>query len=394
MASQDESEPSPVRRRHVFFFAGFDPKGASFYHRLYRQQAVKQATVAGYSVQVGRRLKAADSNDSWQVRLEQGGKVCESVIEHVRWDDLVRAHWPRRAGPLLLDMARSYAYALRNGVIPAVWRIAPKTLVPWLYPLALVLLTALLGAGVASLAGAWLLQAGLSAWTLALLLPVVGAVAFWVALRLEQRLNTTWLARIFRFASLQARDDVAGLETRLDAAAASIASRLRDQEVDEVLVVGFSVGSILAASATARALGLAQDTRARLSLLTLGQCIPMLGLLPEAIRFRDELAALARAPALVWIDFSSTTDWGSFARVDPLLACVPGLAQPARPGAGSRRQWRSPRFHQLFDPAHYVRIRRDKPRMHLQYLMAGDLAGEYDYFAMTAGTQALSGRLH
>jgi hypothetical protein len=393
-APRDEGKKSLVRRRHVFFFAGFDPKGASFYHHLYRQEAGKQAAVAGYDIQVGGRLKTPGSNDSWQVQLEQGGALCESVIEHVRWDDLVRAHWPRRAAPLLLDMVRSYAYALRCGVIPAVWRIAPKTLVPWLYPLAFVLVTTLLGAGVAALAGAWLLRAGLGAWTLALLLPVVGVATFRAALRLEERLNTTWLARIFRFASQQARGEIAGLEARLDGAAASIAERLRAPEVDEVLVVGFSVGSILAASATARALELAPGAPARLSLLTLGQCIPMLGLLPEATGFRRELATLADAKALVWVDFSSTTDWGSFARVDPLLACIPGLGAHGKPGAGANRRWRSPRFYQLFDALDYVRIRRDKRRMHVQYLMAGDRVGEYDYFAMTAGVAPLSARLH
>ena len=384
-----------VRRRHVFFFAGFDPKGASYYHRLYREESARQAELAGYVIKTGARSKLPDGDDAWTVRMEQGGVVCESLIEHVRWDDLVRAHWPRSAWPLLRDMTKSYGYALRCGVIPAVWRIAPKTLVAWAYPLVFFALTALLGVGVATLLGALLLHLGFAAWTLAFLVPAVGAASLWCAMRVEERLNTTWLARIFRFASLQAQGRVDGLEQRIDAVAARITERLRDPDIDEVMVVGFSVGSILAVSAAARALEAVPQSRARLSLLTLGHCVPMLGLLPQARRFREELAQLAAAPGLVWIDFSSTTDWGSFALVDPIMACLGGAfskeAKQGRPSAqGARTRWGSPRFHTLFEAQEYLSIRRDKRRMHMQYLMAGHKLGEYDYFALTAGPAPLS----
>ena len=45
----------PVQRRHVFFFSGFDPKGASYYHRIYREQAVLQGALMGVRYTVGGR---------------------------------------------------------------------------------------------------------------------------------------------------------------------------------------------------------------------------------------------------------------------------------------------------------------------------------------------------
>ena len=42
----------------------------------------------------------------------------------------------------------------------------------------------------------------------------------------------------------------------------------------------------------------------------------------------------------------------------------------------------SPRFHKLFQPSSYRWLRRNKMRMHFQYLMAAELPGAYDYFAM------------
>ena len=38
-----------VRRRSVFYFSGFDPQGASHYHALYRDEALKHFETPPYS---------------------------------------------------------------------------------------------------------------------------------------------------------------------------------------------------------------------------------------------------------------------------------------------------------------------------------------------------------
>jgi dihydrolipoamide dehydrogenase len=43
-----------VRRRQVFYFSGFDPKGPAHYHRLYADEAAKAAVLGGYTVKVGK----------------------------------------------------------------------------------------------------------------------------------------------------------------------------------------------------------------------------------------------------------------------------------------------------------------------------------------------------
>ena len=112
-----------------------------------------------------------------------------------------------------------------------------------------------------------------------------------------------------------------------------------------------------------------------ISLLTLGECIPMLSYQPEARRFRAELEAIGVSDALAWIDFTAPPDGCCFALVDPTAVCE---------GRSSIAHWRapkrlSPRFAQLFPPSRYERIRRDKYRCHFQYLMAGELPGVYDF---------------
>lgn len=380
-----------VHRRHVFFLSGFDPKGASYYHALYRTEAPAQAAVSGYAVDVGVRQRDADGVNRWKVHYRKDDQHCETTVEFARWDDLVRRHWLRSTWALLADMVRMYSYALACGVIPKLWRLARRPVLAWGYPAAFLLGALVIGLIFGGVVVAVATLAGVAVATAWLVGAAVLALVLWTANALERRLNTTWLARIYSFARRQALGSVPELESRVDHIARAVAHVLRSEEVDEVLVVGFSVGSILGVSALARAFD-ALDTDKpdvplpAVSLLTLGHCIPMLGLLPEAERFRAELAALAKRANLKWVDFSSPTDWGSFALVDPVSACVPALEDRV-PGLPTMR---SPRFHTLFRPERYLQLRRDKRRMHLQYLLAGELPGGYDYFRMTAGLDRLT----
>ena len=52
----------------------------------------------------------------------------------------------------------------------------------------------------------------------------------------------------------------------------------------------------------------------------------------------------------------------------------------------------SPRFAEMFDAADYRALRRDKFRMHFQYIKAADRPVAYDYFRITAGARTLADR--
>src|SRR5437867_10470624 len=102
-----------VRKRCFFYLSGFDPKGAAHYHALYRDEAAKQAQVSGMSVEVGRRQKTAQGNAFWQVTAhnregpespESPAGTVETRYEFLRWDDIVREHWPRNQVRLRWDI--------------------------------------------------------------------------------------------------------------------------------------------------------------------------------------------------------------------------------------------------------------------------------------------------
>jgi hypothetical protein len=221
--------------------------------------------------------------------------------------------------------------------------------------------------------------------------PAVALLLFALA-RLERyldaRFNMYWLMRSYAFTRRQALGRTPVLLARLDAQARKLAQRLAEGEDDEVLVVGHSSGAIMAALVVGRALELRQPGAVppALSLLTLGQCIPLLSTLPQAQGFRAELWRLAQRAEVQWIDFSAPPDASCFALCNPLRGWQGPAPAPQPP------KLLSPRFAEMFDAAGYRSLKRDKFRMHFQYLMASARPVEYDYFRMTAGARTLQQR--
>lgn len=376
----------PVFRRHVFYVPGFDPRGASLYHRIYREEADKQARVNGMSIEVGRRLRLSPTSQGWTVRARDGEREVETCYEFMSWDDIARAHWPKGYGALLLASLRVFWAYFSRGTVLKVARTAWPPLVTGLYPLVFMLLALMLALGSGYGLGLLLAEAqgtipALGGGVLAFVATLGGAR------RLGDRLNVFWLLRIYAFTAIWGRQGVPELEARLDAFADRIRAVLERDERNEVLVIGHSVGTILAMPLLARVLDRDLHDR-RLSLLTLGECIPLMSFLPQARAYREALEKVARASTgLFWADFTVPVDGACFPLVNPVTAS--GIELP--PGEGPRIL--SARFHKLFHPEHYRAIRRDWYRMHFQYIMATDLPGVFDYFAMTAGGKTLNERV-
>jgi hypothetical protein len=156
---------------------------------------------------------------------------------------------------------------------------------------------------------------------------------------------------------------------------------------DEVLVVGHSSGAHLAVSVLADLIrgGRVPADGPALSLLTLGQVIPMASFLPGARRLRADLAFLA-VQDVPWVDVTAPGDGCAFALCDPVA--VTGVAP-----AGKR--WPlviSAAFTQTLSPERWRALRWRFFRLHFQYLHAFDRPGDYDYFRITAGPLTLGDR--
>lgn len=371
-----------VRRRCMFYVSGFDPKGASHYHALYRDQAQKHAAATGARLQVGPRRKLPGGNACWTVDSGQGNEAVQTHVEFMRWDDVVRNHWKKDTLSLWLQVLSATFFNLRHGSLWAMYKLSWPPAVALAAPFgllcALLVGVPLLAAGV----GWWVVGlSGQEGWGIAAAAACGGALAWW-GRKLEASFSMYWMVRSYHFTSRQATGHTPDLEQRLNEQAARLADRLASADDDEVLVVGHSSGAIMAAIVVARALALRPGLlrgRRRLSLLTLGQWLPLLGLLPMAKAFRAELAALAAEPGLDWLDFSAPPDGCCFALCDPLQACgIPGERR-------LRLKMLNPRFADMFDADAYAALRRDRFELHFQYLKASPRPVDYSYVDITAG---------
>jgi len=380
-----------VKHRHVFFLPGFDPRRPSHYHALYATHAVRQSRVNGMRIETGKAQWCdQDHALAWTVESQDGELRVKTTMELLRWDDLVRRHWARSVGKALLQGVHCAAHYVRSGALIRLLSISVAPVLVAASPLiagALALILVLACAATAAFAASSL---GAPAWMCALAALGTSAMLLGLTLRPLSRLSLMWFARLGHFMLRHARGDVPQLDERLRRFGDRIRERVEDSEIDEVLVIGHSVGSILAVSALAHALrhsDVDDDARARIGLLTLGNCLPIVSALPCARAFSDDVAKVTKSDVW-WVDVTSPADWAAFA--------TSGARQGQQDRAASSAQQAphsvSPRFHTLFESESYRGLKRRRWAIHLQYLLSTDVAGAYDYYSITAGSVPLRQR--
>jgi pimeloyl-ACP methyl ester carboxylesterase len=247
-----------------------------------------------------------------------------------------------------------------------------------------------LGAPLLAALAVWVTPPSWGTWAAVLL--CLATLVGWssLALQLEKKFNMAWLLRSYAFTAKQAAGQAPQLDVRLEQHAETLLARIRSAVDEEVLIIGHSSGTMMAATVLANALRRDPQLGSRgpaVSLLTLGQWMPLLATLPKAERFRDDVRCLAGAKDINWVDFSAPPDGCCFALINPSLACGDDAAVVT-----DQPKLLSPKFADMFDANDYAAIRRDRFRCHFQYLMASKKAVLFDYFAITAGALTLGDR--
>ena len=392
MAAESGGGPhGRVRRRRVLYVAGYDPASPKKYHRLWTEHAARQGALTGARYQVGELRTLDEISSGWSILAEHpGGERVEIDYVFLHWFDLVRAVWPKDGPRLFLGAWRAFFDYHRTGIMARARAEAPvietassmPVVVSTAFLLLLALAIALLcasGALVAKALGApWLAGAlpPLLIWLLAI--PLWGLV--------DRRLPVGWLARGMIGVTDAGRGEIPAFAERACAFARKIQAAAAEPGWDEVLVVAHSMGGQQACRALGRALiedpafGRGQPV----ALLTLGSLLPFYSMsAPGDGDYRREMAALAGARHVPWIDVTGPSDAGCSAAIHPLAGL--DLGEPeGRPARFS------PRFHAILDAEHYRALKKQPLELHFQYIRSSDLGGGYDFFALTAGPQSLA----
>ena len=138
--------------RLLFYFSGFDPKSATFYHRLFRAGIAQRNAAHDETLALGKRHNIGRWASVWTslwrgASTALGGRpvTMRTRVHFMRWDDIVRRHWRRAPLQLARDYWNVYVGGLTSGVLRRVWRAAPKAFSLALFPLIVAVLSVLSG---------------------------------------------------------------------------------------------------------------------------------------------------------------------------------------------------------------------------------------------------------
>ena len=372
-----EQQPSIVTKRQVFYLSGFDPRGAAFYHRLYQEESALQAKLLQANIEVSSRTRQSNLVNHWAVKADWSEPTAAQINTDyffLNWDDIVRQYWETNLLKLAWISIPSYLHYMRCGAFSNIQKNHRGPFFSAVYPMLILFLLILVSAFLGLLVASFIPQPIIaSAVGLAL-----AVASLHYGAKLANQWGVFWLLRTYLFVFRMGLDNSAMMLDRLNDFVKIIKQTQQESPADEILLVGHSVGTIMAVHLAAMYTEQHPNLAAKVKLITLGQCIPLLSGMPQATLFNQHLSQLQNQAVSAWMDYLARADSLAFCEEQHLLK--PELRQPSM---------RVVRFFNMFEPKRYEQIKKNKLRLHFQYLMATEKLGDYDYFLITAGALPL-----
>jgi hypothetical protein len=362
-----------VANRLVFHIGGYDPimPPANAQPRFVREIARFQHT---WSVKaIVHDLRNVADQAKWKVTTTGPNWRVETDFRLVRWDDVIEgfkhrtifARIPRGVIAFLDFIA---AGALR-GYLRTNWHYAGFFLYPFVAFLAFVAAAVLVGMLGVKIGASLPLAIATAFLAFALLL-----VGPWRGLHLDA-LFDDWI-----FSHEYVRQGNPTIEQRLDRLAAEIVAAVGNSDADELLVVGHSLGAVLAVDLLDRAVKLDPklgERRVPITLVTIGSSILKIGLHRGAIRFRAAMKRVAQSRGIFWGDYQARVDILNFYDTKPMAEmALPIEHEPVV---------RLVEISRMLEHTMYRRIRLNFYRLHCQFISGNDKRAAYDYFMLVCG---------
>jgi hypothetical protein len=362
-----------VAKRLVFHLGGYDPitSHAAAQRRFVRELGRFEVT---WSVKTSMDAPQ-ESGDQTKCRILTRGPDWQVETDYrvVRWDDVIanfgrQSVWRRIALGLIafvdFIVAGAFWGYLRTSLYYAVF---------FLYPFVMfdTMIAAAIWAAVVGWKKSGSVAVGIAAGLLMLAALFLGPWRWF-------HLNTLFDDWIFARDYIRNRN--ATLDRKLDGIAGEIVAAARSSAADEILVIGHSLGAVLAIDLLDRALQLDPRlgaTGTPVTLLSIGSSILKIGLHRGAVRFRAAAERVGRAPGIFWGDYQSRVDIMNFYNTDPMAEM--SLTTEHEPVV------RFIEFSRALEGRVYRRIRLRFYRLHCQFISGNDKQTSYDYFMLVCG---------
>jgi hypothetical protein len=362
-----------VAKRLVFHVGGYDPITP---HAAAQQRFVREIQRFGLTWSVKASidaLKDGVDETKWTVTASGPNWQVETDYHLIRWDDEIgnfsrRAIWHRIPLGIIAFFDFATAGALW-GYFRTNWYYAVFFLYPFVMFGALIAAAYLVGLFTFHLSGSVLIGIVVGLLVTAALL---GGPWRWLHI---DTLFDDWI-----FSREYVRSGSSTLEQRLDRFATEIVAAARSSNADELLVVGHSLGAVIAVDLLDRALRLNPTLGVSgipVTFLTIGSSILKIGLHRGARRFRAAVERVGRAPGIFWGDYQARVDIMNFYKTDPMAE----MSLPTENGPVVRLV----EFSRTLEHVVYRRIRLKFYRLHCQFISGNDRRALYDYFMLACG---------
>lgn len=382
-----------VQNRHIIYVQGYDPRGLAQYYRMFRTELRKFGRLYQVTTTISRPRSSADGEiASWSIETRGEGWQTRTAYDFLRFEDFIQNDLAAPIWRIVLEAVWIYWRLMFRGTIIRFWRANWRfaTFITW--PHIILLLEALCSAAIALVFGKGLQALGAPGPLGAIGGAVVFLALLWAALRyFENQTYVLYLLCDTIWTWQYAHRDRPEWDGRIDRFARHLADITASSDADEIVIVGHSSGSFLAAEMLARALNLDPTLGRRgprLMLLTLGSNFPIVGFHKAASEFRNHLAELAVTQQLDWIDCQARKDVMNFFSFDPIAA------HGIEVGDIRRNPTIVPvRFREIVKPEHYNLFRWQFFRVHFQFVRANERPHAYDFFMIVCGPVPLHERM-
>lgn len=392
----DESEQGgiggvgTIRRRHVIYVSGYDPRGAQGYFDLLRRSCDRFCLL--WPIAATPRAAEPDSEDfaHWQLEMRGADWQVATRYDFLRMEKFIRADMALSTRQQMLRAIGWFAGDLFSGAQLLIFRAA------WRFALHLLYFQLLIAAWAAAAILVALAASRLLADDFGLPLPAnigialaAGAAAVYVLRPLAERWRVVQIASCWSTLRQFGRGKPTWIDRMVETGARRLLAAARAGEANEIALVGHSTGGAIACAIMARAFELDPElgkSGPRVVLVTLGSVMPAVALHPFARSMRAIVAKLAIAKNFAWIDCQSRKDVMCFANFDPVAGIGIRQFDAAR---SNPLLWRIS-FKDMIAPEAYKRFRWNHFRVHYQYIMAGDRPAPYDYLLLVGGPMPIA----
>lgn len=361
-----------VRRRRVYHIGGYDPAPPSAVFERFTRELRRFERAWGTHASTT-ELEVSGDLASWQVSASGSNWRTEIEMRLVRWDDVIVGSGVQPTWRRLVPAVIAFCDFLVAGAFTAYLRSSWRYALFFLYP---ILILALAGS-VSAAAAAFILSSTGSYFAAILTLFISLYATLYAADRLLY-LNILIEDWIFSHRYVRKGDSI--LNDRLQRIAEEIARNAPADQADEILIIGHSLGAVLAIDLIDRAMKIQLDqsgnTR-RLAFFSVGASTLKIGLHRAASGFRAAIGRVSSNLDVLWVDYRARSDVMNFFGAEMLRDLK---LRPA-----SSPLVRNVSIRRMIAPGRYPRIRKNWYKMHCQFVRGNDRRAPYDYFMTACG---------